>query len=170
MGASWGGEPPMVVGVATTLEEAAVCLGLWTISPMKIFEKRLKKAWSFIVQESSRALFSDAGLIGRDEQSIELNVERPGFFIDNFKGRDTRRISRAKSGQDTRSNSDWESRFNNRLKIASQLHLGNAFQQGLPPSLKFASALVQCNSHIYIQWGPRSLTYKEYVPALQSVQ
>ena len=81
MEASWGGERPMKVGSAAALKEAAECLPFGAIYMVSFFEKGWRKLEKLWVQKISRALFSDAGLIGRDEQPSELTVERPGSFI-----------------------------------------------------------------------------------------
>ena len=80
MGASWGGEPPIVVGAVATLEEAAVCLGFGAMCTVESLKKDWKslKLYGF---RKAQEFCSDVGLIGRDEQSNELTVERPGSFI-----------------------------------------------------------------------------------------
>ena len=52
MGTSWEEEPPIVVGAAATLKEAAVCLGFGAITTVKSL-KKIEKIQSFMSFEKA---------------------------------------------------------------------------------------------------------------------
>jgi len=193
MGASWEEEPPTVVGAVAVLEEATVCLGFGAILTVKSLKKIEKSSELYGFWESLRALdaglieddeqlkwidcwktrVSYRPFNGRDTQSVSRAQFEPDM-------RPTRHLrprleasndifafqeSRLNDNQELRLYGNQESRLYNNceplLYGSWESRLYNNWESRLNSSEVRVSTWALWQSCL---WGPRSLTYKKYVP------